>query len=68
MNKILKEGYAVKVQDKKVSQDDGRVCYLPHYGVYHPKKKRLRVVFDCAALYQGTLLNEQLLHRITQLL
>lgn len=61
MNKILEEGYAVKVPDEKVNQDDGRVWYLPHHGVYHPKKKKLRVVFDFAARYQGTSLNEQLL-------
>lgn len=61
MNQILEKGYAVKVPDEKVNQDDGRVWYLPHHGVYHPKKKKLRVVFDCAARYQGTSLNEQLL-------
>lgn len=61
MNKILEEGYAVKVPDEKVIQDDGQVWYLPHHGVYHPKKRKLRVVFDCAARYQGTSLNEQLL-------
>ncbi|XP_065926161.1 uncharacterized protein [Magallana gigas] len=62
MNKILEEGYAVKVPDEKVIQDDGQVWYLHHHGVYHPKKRKLRVVFDCAARYQGTSLNEQLLH------
>ncbi|KAK5928662.1 hypothetical protein CgunFtcFv8_013710 [Champsocephalus gunnari] len=32
-----------------------------HHGVYHPKKKKIRVVFDCAATFQGTSLNAQLL-------
>ncbi|KAL3987991.1 21S rRNA GM methyltransferase [Sarotherodon galilaeus] len=29
--------------------------------VYHPKKHKLRVVFDCGASYKGTTLNDQLL-------
>ena len=61
MDKIISEGYVVKVPDEDLSQCDGRVWYLPHHGVYHPKKKKLRVVFDCAARYQGTSLNDQLL-------
>ncbi|KAK0134388.1 hypothetical protein N1851_030045 [Merluccius polli] len=34
---------------------------LQNSGVYHPKKKKLRVVFDCAASYQGLSLNTKLL-------
>ena len=34
--------------------------YIPHQGVYHPKKK-IRVVFDCSAKFKGTSLNEHLL-------
>ncbi|XP_071483331.1 uncharacterized protein [Diadema antillarum] len=38
------------------------VWYLPHHAVVHPRKKdKVRVVFDCAARYGGTSLNEQLL-------
>ena len=34
--------------------------YLPHHPVYHPQKPgKLRVVFDCAAKWRGTLLNDQ---------
>ena len=31
------------------------------HGVYHPKNKKIRVVFDCTATYQGVSLNNQLL-------
>ncbi|KAK7882611.1 hypothetical protein WMY93_028785 [Mugilogobius chulae] len=61
MSNIIEKGYAVKVPDKDLSRDDGKVWYLPHHGVYHPKKHTLRVVFDCGVSYQGTTLNEQLL-------
>ncbi|XP_062605642.1 uncharacterized protein LOC134267449 [Saccostrea cucullata] len=61
MNKIMYDGYAIKVSTEDTEQVDGKVWYLPHHGVYHPKKKKLRVVFDCAARFQGTSLNDQLL-------
>lgn len=61
MGGIIEKGYAVKVPSKDLSRDDSRVWYLPHHRVYHPKKKTLRVVFDCGASYQGITLNDQLL-------
>ena len=34
----------------------------PHHGLYHPRKpNKIRVVFDCAARYQGISLNDELL-------
>lgn len=35
--------------------------YIPNHGVYHPKKCKLQVVFDCVASYRGTFLSDQLL-------
>ena len=35
--------------------------YLPHHGVFHPSKGKLRVVFDCSATYQEKSLNSELL-------
>lgn len=61
MDSIIEKGYAVKVSTKDLNRDDGKVWYLPHHGVYHPKKHKLRVVFDCGASYQGITLNDQLL-------
>ena len=34
---------------------------MPHHGGYHPKKLKLRVVFDCGATYGGASLNAELL-------
>lgn len=61
MDKIICEGYAQQVPTENLQQNDGRVWYLPHHGVFHPKKNKLRVVFDCAAKFKGTSLNDQLL-------
>nr|XP_034339443.1 uncharacterized protein LOC105341007 [Crassostrea gigas] len=61
MDKIISEGYAQQVPTENLQQNDGRVWYLPHHGVFHPKKNKLRVVFDCVAKFKGTSLNDQLL-------
>ena len=40
----------------------GRVNYVPHHSIYHPKKPgKIRVVFDCSARYARTSLNQNLL-------
>lgn len=61
MNKVLDNGYASEVSLEDLSRDDGHEWYLPHHGVFHPRKNKIRVVFDCAARFQGTSLNERLL-------
>ena len=61
MNDMLNKGYATEVPETKLNRQDGKVWYIPHHGVYHPQKKKLRVVFDCAASYQGVSLNSELL-------
>ncbi|KAJ0184295.1 hypothetical protein K1T71_000718 [Dendrolimus kikuchii] len=35
--------------------------YLPHFGIYHPQKRKLRVVHDAAAMNEGVSLNSLLL-------
>ena len=49
-------GHAERALDTK----DGPEWYIPHHGVYHPRKKQLRVVFDRSARFQGSSLNDQL--------
>lgn len=60
MNDVISKGYAERVPDDDLGRCDGRVWYVPHHGVYHPQKRKLRVVFDCGATFQGTSLNAQL--------
>ncbi|TWW54866.1 hypothetical protein D4764_0229490, partial [Takifugu flavidus] len=57
MDTILEKGYAMEVPQDQLSRDDNRVWYVPHHGVYHLKKKKIRVVFDCNATFQDVSLN-----------
>ncbi|XP_043983761.1 uncharacterized protein LOC122837472 [Gambusia affinis] len=61
MNDMLCNGYAEIVHADQLMRNEGKVWYIPHHGVYHPRKGKLRVVFDCAATFKGTSLNCQLL-------
>ncbi|KAL0176849.1 hypothetical protein M9458_029179, partial [Cirrhinus mrigala] len=61
MEDVISKGYAEKVPEKELKRHDGRVWYIPHHGVYHPKKKKIRVVFACSASFQGESLNGHLL-------
>ena len=59
MEDMVLKGYAEKVPP---GNDDVKVNYIPHHGVYHPQKpNKIRVVFDCSAKCKGTSLNDQLL-------
>lgn len=58
---VINKGYAEAIPQDQLQRDDGKVWYIPHHGVYHPKKKKIRVVFDCSAVFKGMSLNSQLL-------
>ena len=58
MEGIIDKGFAEKCND---SIPPVKVWYMPHHGVYHPKKKKIRVVFDASAQHGGVSLNDQLL-------
>ena len=70
MKKLIKNGYAERVPEMSESehashgqvQEKVNVWYIPHHGVYHPKKpNKIHVVFDCAAEYKSESLNKHLL-------
>ncbi|XP_019750034.1 uncharacterized protein LOC109530618 [Hippocampus comes] len=61
MAQTLTNGYAQEVPTEDDRKSNKRTWYIPHHGVYHPTKHKLRVVFDCAATYRGTSLNSCLL-------
>ena len=56
MNTVLQRGEAEEAPPAK-----GQEWYIPHHGVFHPKKRKLRVVFDCSAKFNNTSLNDHLL-------
>lgn len=60
IKEMVTNSYAEEVPPQLLSGDSGKVWYIPHHGVYHPRKKTLRVVFDCAAVFKGTSLNQQI--------
>ena len=57
MNEMIRAGYA-----ERALKENLKSWYLPHHGVYHPKKPgKIRVVFDCSAEFEGHSLKRQLL-------
>ncbi|XP_066923456.1 uncharacterized protein [Clytia hemisphaerica] len=59
MKTIIDKGYAVPCQTEP---NDGKTWYIPHHGVYHPRKPdKIRVVFDCSAKFKDISLNSMLL-------
>ncbi len=62
MHDIFYKNYARKIPSTFPPPKQGQVWYLPHHGIYHAKKPRkIRVVFDCSAKFEGTSLNDKLL-------
>ena len=53
---------AEEVPPDRLGVQDGMVNYVPHTGVYHPRKpNQIRVVFYCSAQHEGVSLNDHLL-------
>ena len=62
MENIIEKGYAKKVALSHLEIEEDKAWYLPHHGIYHPKKPdKIRVVFDCTCQYKGMSLNKELL-------
>ena len=58
MNEVLSRGDA---EEAPMLVQQGVKWYIPHHGIYHPKKNKIRVVFDRSARFKGTSLNDHLL-------
>ena len=62
MDEYLKAGYAREISEEPTHSGPRRTWYLPHHPVHNDKKPdRVRVVFDGAAKFHGTALNNHLL-------
>ena len=55
---MLEKGH---VEEAPEVRDHEGQWFLPHFGVRHPQKQKIRVVFDCAAQHHGRSLNDTLL-------
>ena len=60
INELIENKHAEEITDGKESTP-GESWYIPHFAVTHPKKDKLRVVFDCSAKYNDISLNDHLL-------
>ena len=58
MEKILENGHAELAPPLEGHEER---WYLPIFGVFHPKKDKIRVVFDSSAKFQGVSLNDVLM-------
>lgn len=65
LNNMIDQGYAEIVAEDELKPSEGKAWYIPHHGVYYPRKGKLRVVFHCGATYKGTSLNLQLFYQLT---
>ncbi|XP_043228643.1 uncharacterized protein LOC122384898 [Amphibalanus amphitrite] len=55
-------GHARKLEESEVLKPSSKRWYLPHHAVRNPNKPdKIRVVFDAAAKFSGTSLNDHLL-------
>ena len=61
MDVYISKGYARKLSDAEAASKTDKTWYLPHHAVSNPNKTdKIRVVFDAAASYKSTSLNDQL--------
>ena len=62
MQEYIDQGHAEKVPVEELEVKDRSLWYLPHHAVTHPLKPgKVRVVFDCAAKFEGVSLNDELM-------
>lgn len=61
MNKYIEDGHAIKVSDSESHSGQPMTWYIPHQPVVNENKPgKVRVVFDCAARFKSTSLNDML--------
>ncbi|XP_045122646.1 uncharacterized protein LOC123511097 [Portunus trituberculatus] len=64
MKRLVDEGHAERALHLDSPPAAGTVWYLPHHPVLnHKKPEKVRIVFDCAATYMSTSLNDQVMQR-----
>lgn len=59
IHEMVDLGFAEHVPESQLKALTGRTWYIPHHAVEHPVKKKMRIVFDCAAKFKGASLNSE---------
>ena len=53
MDKFLDHDFARELNEDEIDTIANGTWYIPHHAVVNEKKKKVRVVFDCAAKHHG---------------
>ena len=61
MKDMRERNFVEEVPPNELECEQGEVWYLPHHGVRHKQKGKLRVVFDCSSKFHGISLNDCLM-------
>lgn len=61
VQKMICKGYLELVPENEIYVQPGKVWFLVHHSVYHKRKNKIRVVFDCSLKNNGVSLNDMLL-------
>ncbi len=60
MKRLVDKGHAERVPVGEVVRRPAHTWYIPQHPVFKPNKpSKIRVVFDCAASFQGSTLNRE---------
>ena len=52
MDEMFHRGFAEEVPATELMCPDGKVWFLPHHGVRHKRKNKLRIVYDCSSKFR----------------
>ena len=59
---LFDRNHVSAVPSEELKTEAGKVWFLPHFDIYHPKKpNQIRIVFDCSAVFDNQSLNKLLL-------
>ena len=61
VHKLISNGHLEKVPAAELCTEPGTCWFLVHHGVYHQKKRKIRVVFNCSKKNAEISLNDTLL-------
>lgn len=62
MQNLFDRNPASAVPSAELNTEAGKVWFLPHFDIYHPKRPdQIRIVFDCSAVFDNQSLNKLLL-------